>query len=162
MVAGHRDFFFALTRLAWGKDPEPSSYVLSRWVFLRMLGLIYLVAFLSLRGQITGLIGARGILPAANFLDAVQQHFASQSYRMFPTLAWISSSDASLKLLCSGGALVAFLAMLGVATGPTLALAWLCYLSLVTVGQDFLGFQWDILLLETGFLAIFLAPWRAA
>ena len=50
--------------------------------------------------------------------------------------------------------------ILGVVTGPALALAWLCYLSLVTVGQDFLSFQWDILLLEAGFLAIFLAPWR--
>jgi lipase maturation factor 1 len=79
---------------------------------------------------------------------------------LFPTLAWISSSDAALKLLCSMGALFGLLAMLGLATGPALVLAWACYLSLVTVGQDFLSFQWDILLLEVGFLAIFLAPWR--
>jgi hypothetical protein len=58
------------------------------------------------------------------------------------------------------GALFGFLVLIGVVTGPALAGAWLCYLSLVTVGQDFLSFQWDILLLETGFLAIFLAPWR--
>ena len=68
---------------------------------------------------------------------------------------------AALKFLCGVGALFGLLAMLGIVTGPALALAWLFYLSLVTVGQDFLSFQWDILLLETGFLAIFLAPWRS-
>src|ERR1700730_8717211 len=160
LVADHRGFFSKLTMLAWGRDPQPSSYVLSRWVFLRLLGLGYVVAFLSLRGQVVGLIGARGILPAGDFLQAVQQNFGSAGYRLFPSLAWISSSDATLKLLCGVGSLFGLLVMLGVVTGPALVLAWLCYLSLVTVGQDFLSFQWDILLLETGFLAIFLAPWR--
>jgi predicted DCC family thiol-disulfide oxidoreductase YuxK len=160
LVADHREFFFKFARLALGSDPEPSSYVLSRWVFLRLLGLVYVIAFLSLRGQLLGLIGAHGILPVGNFLQAVQHNFGSEGYRLSPTLAWISSSDATLKLLCSVGALLGLLVMLGVVTGPALALAWLCYLSLVTVGQDFLSFQWDILLLETGFLAIFLAPWR--
>jgi predicted DCC family thiol-disulfide oxidoreductase YuxK len=160
LVADHRGFFSKLTLLAWGRDPQPSSYVLSRWVFLRLLGLVYVLAFLSLRGQVVGLIGARGILPAGDFLQAVQQNFGSAGYRLFPSLAWISSSDATLKLLCSVGSLFGLLVMLGVVTGPALVLAWLCYLSLVTVGQDFLSFQWDILLLETGFLAIFLAPWR--
>ena len=155
LVADHRGFFSKLTRLAWGRDPEPSSYVLSRWVFLRLLGLVYVIAFLSLRGQVVGLIGAHGILPAGNFLQAVQRNFGSEGYRLFPTLAWISSSDAALKLLCSVGALFGLLVMLGVVTGPALALAWLCYLSLVTVGQDFLTFQWDILLLEAGFLGYF-------
>ena len=51
MVADHRGFFSKLTQLAWGRDPEPSSYVLSRWVFLRLLGLVYVIAFLSLRGR---------------------------------------------------------------------------------------------------------------
>jgi len=160
LVADHREFFFKLTRLALGSDPEPSSYVLSRWVFLRLLGLVYVIAFLSLQGQLLGLIGAHGILPVGNFLQAAQRNFSSEGYRLFPTLAWISSSDATLKLLCSVGALFGLLVMLGVVTGPALALAWMCYLSLVTVGQDFLSFQWDILLLEAGFLAIFLAPWR--
>ena len=101
IVDDHRGFFSKLTRLAWGRDPVPLSYVLSRWVFLRLLGLIYVIAFLSLRGQVLGLIGAHGILPASNFLQAVQEHFGSEGYRLLPTLAWISSSDATLKLLCS-------------------------------------------------------------
>jgi hypothetical protein len=118
------------------------------------------IAFLSLRGQIVGLIGAHGILPVGDFLQAVQSEFGSEGYHLFPTLAWISSSDASLKLLCSAGALLGVLVILGVVTGPALVLAWACYLSLVTVGQEFLSYQWDILLLETGFLAIFFAPWN--
>ena len=160
LVADHREFFSKLTQLAWGRDLEPSSYVLSRWVFLRLLGLVYVIAFLSLRVQVVGLIGAHGILPVSDFLQAVHRSFGSEGYRLFPTLAWIGSNDAALKLLCSIGALFGLLVMLGVGTGPALALAWLCYLSLVTVGQAFLSFQWDILLLETGFLAIFLVPWR--
>src|SRR5579863_6825457 len=161
MVADRRQLFSKITMLALGRDPDRSSYVLSRWVFLRLLGLVYVIAFLSLRVQVAGLIGAHGILPVGDFLKAVQANFGSEAHRLFPTLAWISSSDAALKLLCSIGALFGALAMVGIATGPALALDWLCYLSLVTVGQDFLSFQWDILLLEAGFLAIFLAPWRA-
>jgi predicted DCC family thiol-disulfide oxidoreductase YuxK len=160
LVADHREFFLKLTRLFWGRDPEPSSYVLSRWVFLRLLGLVYVIGFLSLRVQVAGLIGANGILPAGDFLQAVQREYGSAGYRLVPTLAWISSSDTALKLLCSVGALAGLLVMLGIVTGPALALAWLFYLSLVMVGQDFLSFQWDALLLEAGFLTIFLAPWR--
>ena len=160
LVADHRVFFSKLTRLGWGSNPQPSTYVLSRWIFLRLLGLIYTIAFLSLRVQVVGLIGAHGILPAGDFLQAVQRDFGSAAYRTFPTLAWISSSDAALKFLCGIGALFGMLVLLGVCTGPVLALAWLSYLSLVSIGQDFLSFQWDILLLEAGFLAIFLAPWR--
>jgi len=160
LVADHRGFFSKLTRLAWGRNPQPSSYVLSRWVFLRLLGLVYVIAFLSLRVQVIGLIGAHGILPVGDFLQAAQRNFGSEGYRLFPTLVWISSSDAALKLLCSIGALFGLLVIVGVGTGPALVLSWLCYLSLVTVGQDFLSFQWDILLLEAGFLAIFLAAWR--
>jgi predicted DCC family thiol-disulfide oxidoreductase YuxK len=160
LVADHRPLFSRLNTIAFGRDPEPPSFQLSRWIFLRLLALIYLIAFLSLRIQVLGLLGARGILPANIFLQLVKNNFGSASHRLFPTLAWISSSDASLKLLCSGGALLAVLVILGLATGPALVLCWAFYLSLVTIGQDFLSFQWDILLLETGFLAIFLAPWR--
>lgn len=160
LVADHREFFSKLTQLAIGRNPEPSSYVLTRWVFLRLLGLVYVIAFLSLLVQIAGLIGTHGILPAGDFLQAVHQNFGSAAYHLFPTLAWISSNDAALKLLCGVGSSFGLLAIAGVATGPALAFAWVCYLSVVTIGQEFLSFQWDILLLETGFLAIFWAPWR--
>ena len=50
------------------------------------------------------------------------------------------------------------LLLFGIAPAPCLSLLWLLYLSLTVVGQDFLGFQWDNLLLEAGFLAIFFVP----
>ena len=160
LVERHRGFFSKLTLLGWGRHPEPPSYLLTRWLFLRLLGLVYVIAFLSLWGQLAGLIGAHGILPVGNFLQGARSNYGADAYHLFPTLAWINSSDAALKFLCGAGALSGLLAILGIATGPALALAWIFYLSLVTVGQDFLSFQWDILLLETGFLAVFLAPWR--
>jgi hypothetical protein len=129
-----------------------------RQLFLRFLGAIYAIAFLSLGVQIDGLIGSRGILPAAPFLEWVKQQAGDASYRLLPTLAWIDSSDGFLRFLCFGGAALAMLVMLEIAPAPALLLCWGFYLSLVSVGQVFLGYQWDALLLETGLLAIFLAP----
>jgi predicted DCC family thiol-disulfide oxidoreductase YuxK len=160
LVARHRAFFSKLVTFSIGLDPEPASYDLSRWVFLRLLGLVYFIAFLSLRVQIMGLVGEHGILPASEALRFVWSRAGIGGYHLFPTLAWISSSDASLKLLTSGGAALGLLIMLGIGTGPALVLAWACYLSMMPIGRDFLAFQWDLLLVETGFLAIFLAPWR--
>lgn len=142
----------------WRFPREIPSYILTRWVFLRLLGLVYLVAFASLLPQIKGLVGANGILPIADYLDAVYASYGTQSYRLLPTLAWLNSSDAFLQLLCWGGIIASILTIVGLLTAPALIVCWACYLSLTTAGQVFLGYQWDALLLETGFLAIFFAP----
>lgn len=134
------------------------DYVLTRWVFLRGLGAVYFCAFASLWPQILGLIGSRGILPARDFLGAVAAQAGPGRFWLAPTLAWLDPSDHALRLLCAAGMLLSLLLTLGILPVPTLAGLWLLYLSLVSVGQDFLGFQWDTLLLETGFLAIFFAP----
>jgi hypothetical protein len=131
---------------------------LARWLFLRALGAVYLVAFLSLWVQIAGLVGSRGILPAATLLEWVGARAGPERYRILPTLFWLHPTDGFLHFLCGGGAALAVLLVLGIAPIPVLVLLWVFYLSLVTVGQDFLGFQWDGLLLETGLLAVFLAP----
>src|SRR5262249_17411969 len=73
-------------------------------------------------------------------------------------LCWVNASDASLNFQCAAGTILSILLIAGLAPVPCLGLLWLLYLSLVTVGRDFLSFQWDCLLLETGFLAIFFAP----
>ena len=159
-VADHRSVFSRLARLLWGERIEQPSYVLGRWVFLRLLGIIYLIAFLSLWTQVDGLIGHRGILPVEAFLSAVREAFGIERYWVFPTLAWLSASNAFLHFLCFMGALSALLLFFDIAPVLVLILAWVSYLSLVTAGQDFMGFQWDSLLLETGFLSIFLAPLR--
>ena len=139
---------------------ERASFSCARWVFLRALGLIYLIAFVSLLTQIHGLIGAEGILPVREWLRAVAGQVGPVRYWLLPTLCWLNASDAMLTGICVSGGLAALLLLLDVAPAAMLALLWALYLSLVTVGQDFLSFQWDHLMLEAGFLAIFLAPLR--
>jgi hypothetical protein len=151
------------TRLArWlrGNVAEPSTYLHTRRVFLRLLGLVYLIAFVSLGVQVTGLIGEHGILPAGGFLRAVRENLGNQGYWKVPTLCWFDASDAALRVQCAGGAALALLLIVGVAPRPVLLVLWILYLSLVKAGQTFLSFQWDILLLETGFLAVLFAPRR--
>ncbi len=163
VVAQNRAVFSWLTRLLWGDHVERPRYLLARWVFLRFLGFIYLFAFASLWTQIGGLVGHNGILPADQMMRSVHQQVDKQQigfarYYLLPTLCWINSSDQFLNLLCGAGTVLSILLIAGVAPAPVLFLLWLIYLSLSTVCREFLSFQWDILLLETGFLAIFFAP----
>jgi hypothetical protein len=135
------------------------TYVLASWLFLRLLGVIYLVAFISLATQIQGLVGRDGILPISEFFERRRVCRFSHFYRL-PTLCWFNASDLALKWLAWTGAGLSLLLVIGFAPLPVLALLWLVYLSLFNVCGIFLGYQWDVLLLETGFLAMFLAPIR--
>ncbi len=159
-VARHRNPLYRLTKIFWGRHFERPTFTLPSWLFLRLLGVVYFFAFLSLSTQILGLVGHNGILPAGDFLAMVESRVGPERYWFFPTLAWLNSSDAALQGICVGGVLGSLLLILDLAPILVLPILWLLYLSLVTVGQDFLGFQWDALLLEAGFLAIFLAPWH--
>lgn len=162
-IAAHRSFFSRLDRIYSGPGILPLSYLRTRFIFLRGLGLIYLVAFLSLWGQIDGLAGSHGIAPVQGMMealkaDAMKSHVGLERYHIFPTLAWWWSSDSALHWQCVTGAGLSLLLVLGIAPAPVLFLLWCIYLSMVTVCRPFLDFQWDLLLLETGFLAIFFAP----
>jgi hypothetical protein len=139
------------------RTESAGTYVLASWLFLRLLGLIYLTAFVSLATQIRGLVGRKGILPAAGIFVTRLNWGASRFWR-WPTLCWFNCSDRALLFLSWGGAGLALLLMVGVAQVPILVLLWIFYLSLFTVCRLFLCYQWDILLLEAGFLACFLAP----
>src|SRR5437868_5203972 len=82
-----------LKRWLPGAGAHPPTYLLTRWLFLRLLGLVALAAFLSLWVQIDGLIGSRGILPASNLLrearaEASNAGIGRDLYRMIPTLFW--------------------------------------------------------------------------
>ncbi len=162
-VAAHRPLFTRLTTLLWGPTTEPSTFALPAWCFRRLLGLVYLAAFWSLGRQVLGLIGHDGILPASLYLDearswATTAQVGLDRFRIVPTLCWFSVSDAWLSGLCFSGAGLAVLLILGIVPLLVLPLLWLIYLSLSVVGRDFLSYQWDALLLEAGFLAIFIAP----
>ncbi len=130
----------------------------TRATFLKFLALIYFFAFLSLWTQVLGLFGSQGILPVSELLSAVKSQLGTAGYWFFPTLCWFNSSDWFLQILCGGGTVLSLFAILGIAEMPVLFLLWFLYLSMVTVGRDFMSFQWDALLLETGFLAIFFTP----
>ena len=145
-----------------GRRPAP-AYWLTRFAFLRMLGLVYTVAFAILVLQGEALLGSRGLLPVADHLAQLLRDHGrgSEAFLQAPTLFWLSASDAWLRAAGWLGLGLSLALLLGLANAPLLALLWLLYGSYVHVGQIFYGYGWDILLLETGFLAIFLAPlWR--
>ncbi|HMB69135.1 MAG TPA: lipase maturation factor family protein, partial [bacterium] len=136
------------------------AYVM-RWVFLRVLALTWMAAFVSLGVQVDGLAGPQGILPAGEWLDAVREAAGRSAFPEVPTLCWwLGTSSATLVGLCAAGALLAGLLAAGVFPGLTSLLLWVVYLSLASACRTFLNFQWDALLLETGLLAILLAPWK--
>src|SRR5438477_865277 len=159
-IARHRKSGSAVTRLLWGEDVRPPTYFWARRWFLRALGIIYLIAFVSLWVQVDGLIGGGGISPINQFLPAVHEQLGRQAYSLLPTLCWFNSSNGFLHFLCGGGVAFSLLLILGIAPAICLTALFVFYLSLTIAGQTFLSFQWDILLLETGFLSIFLAPWQ--
>src|SRR6516164_1694276 len=159
-VSLNRRFASAMTRLLWGNDVRPPTYFAARRWFLRALGLIFLIAFVSLWVQIAGLIGSNGITPVSQFLSAARQQLDDRALSILPTLCWFNSSDAFLHFLCGSGAVFSVLLICGIAPAWSLVALVTFYLSLTIAGQTFLSFQWDILLVETGFLAILLAPWR--
>ena len=138
--------------------PNPPQFQLSRWLFLRLVGFTYLLAFASLTPQILGLVGADGLLPIEELLNRAEEFFGVGAYYELPTLAWISSTDSALLAYCWVGIVTAVFAILGLAPIGAFALLWVLYLSLTVAGQTFLSFQWDVLLLEVGLLACFYAP----
>jgi hypothetical protein len=161
-IARHRDLFYWLTRLSFGKQIEPARFAKTQALFLRCLALIYAIAFGSLATQITGLVGARGIAPVHDYLERLTAAFGSRlgtaRFVALPTVFWWNSSDAMLRILAWGGAGLAALLFFGVPRGwvrYVLLGLYALYLSFNMAGQEFLSFQWDALLLETGFLAIF-------
>jgi predicted DCC family thiol-disulfide oxidoreductase YuxK len=160
VIAGHRDFFLRATRWIWGEHVVPPGERLTAWIFSRLLGMIYGIAFLSLWIQIIGLIGDRGILPAHTLLQMAREQLGPSRYWTFPTLCWLGASDGALHGLCALGVAFSALLMLGMVPVLSLTGCWAIYLSLSVAGEDFLWFQWDTLLLEAGLMALFLAPWR--
>ena len=130
----------------------------SSWLLLRALGAVYLIAFVSLWIQLDGLIGRDGILPAGRYLEVVRRFAGPERYRLLPTLCWFDTSDRFLHGLALAGSLAAVSLACDVVPALGAAVAWASYLSLTLAARDFLAFQWDALLLEAGFLAIFLAP----
>jgi predicted DCC family thiol-disulfide oxidoreductase YuxK len=155
-LSQRRGLLATLTRVLWGTPLEPERYDLTSWLFLRGLGLIYIAAFYSLSVQILGLVGSDGIVPLSQYLKAAHAGLGASAYWHLPTLFWLSSSDTALVAGTWVGVALGVLVVLGIRVRVALIALWALYLSYTYAGQLFLNFQWDMLLVEAGFLAIFL------
>ncbi|TBR21791.1 DUF393 domain-containing protein, partial [bacterium] len=159
-VARNRAAASQVTRWLWGDEDAPSTFHLGRWLFLKGMALCYLAAFLSFAAQWDGLVGSKGIAPAAELLARARGLLGGTVWLDLPSLFWLTgASDAALAAAPWLGAAVSLLVLAGFAPAAGLAALWVLYLSVYSVGSVFLGFQWDVLLLEAGFLAVLAAPW---
>ena len=136
------------------------TYWLTRFVILRLLGVIYAVGFLVAINQIIPLIGTNGLLPVGIFLHRVGDALGSRNagFARLPSLFWFFHSDNALLAVAWIGFALSCVVVAGYANALLLAVLWILYMSFVHVGQDWYGYGWEIQLLETGFLAIFLCP----
>jgi lipase maturation factor 1 len=160
VVAKHRVLAAQVDNLLVGRrHVGPAQHRGVRWLFLRLLGGTFFIAFTSLGRQVLGLYGARGIRPLHETLGPERlQGLGPQRYLQVPSVFWRGASDAALVRGCRVGQALSLALMLNVAPQPTAALLWGLYLSYVSAGRDFLSFQWDALLLEMGLLGALTAP----
>jgi lipase maturation factor 1 len=147
----------------WLLGTRPSScerpgHLWPRWIFLRALALIYLSAFYSLLFQVKGLIGPDGILPATDYLQAVNASMHGRQFWFAPSLLWFGASNHALMVVCWAGLGASLLALSNIWPRVSLAACLILFLSFVSVAQDFSGYQSDGMLLEAGFIALFFAP----
>jgi predicted DCC family thiol-disulfide oxidoreductase YuxK len=159
-IAARRSAFYRISLALWGKNFEPPRYDLISFVFLRLLGLIYLSAFVSFGVQALGLIGSHGILPIADLVKQISAGAGVERFFVMPMLFWVNASDLAIRLVCWAGAGFSLLLIFNVLPRVSLLALYVLYLSLLYGGQTFMSFQWDTYLLETGFLSLLftLAP----
>jgi hypothetical protein len=143
----------SLRRLEQLPGEQGSSYWLTRFVMLRLLGALYAIAFLIAANQILLLIGSNGLLPVGDFLEAVSESLGGQGagFRRLPSIFWLNHSDAAL-LTCAWLAVaLSCIVAAGYANAIILALLWALYMSFVHVGQDWYGYGWRCSCSRLGF-----------
>ena len=151
------------------KESIPNRIIISRVLFLKGLSIIYLISFVSLYGQIQGLWGSDGLFPSNLFLTKLKENLKDHHYYFFyPTLAWLlnlnldsSSVENLLYILCLLGILISISILFF--SGYFLHslsyfILWYIYYNFIILGQNFMRFAWDGLLMEIGFISIFFAP----
>jgi len=159
-VAAHRIGSLVIAKALFGSSLRPARFEQTADWLYRGVMLIALLALSSLWWQIEALIGENGILPVADFLGAVREQLGRDGYWQVPTLLWISASDAFLHGLCGLGLVACCAGIAGRARVTTALLVYAVYLSLFYGGQIFMGYQWDLLLIECLLLSALLAAHR--
>ena len=135
-----------------------SNYTLASGIFIRCIGVIYLIAFISFLVQYEGLIGSGGIAPLDRYLDSLRLNLGSKAYWLVPCINWLNSTEIFLYWQLVISIVFSILLIMGILPIFSSIVVWISYLSIVSIGQVFMSFQWDVLLLEAGFLTIFISP----
>jgi len=161
-IASHTALALQITKLLWGERIETPTYRAAASIFPRALAFIYLIAFASFGMQVRGLIGADGILPANTWFRIAQSELGTSALWKVPSVFRWMKTDFEMLSIVWGGVALAAVAILARPHSKwqrvIFAILFVYYLSIVSAGQTFMGYQWDLLLLEAGFLAIFLRP----
>src|SRR5262245_6961537 len=104
------------------------THIYVRWIFLRLVSLCFLAAFLSVAAQMLGLYGTHGILPIKDFIAFVNEKIGStDGFINFPSVFWWNCSDGFMQVVGSLGVVASLLALTGIFTGPALFLCWFLY-----------------------------------
>ncbi|MGH8093181.1 MAG: lipase maturation factor family protein [Chthoniobacterales bacterium] len=140
--------------------PDRDSYWLTRFLILRLLGIVYAIAFLVAANQIIPLVGSDGLLPLGNFVSNVRSALSGSlgAFLRLPSIFWFNHSDGALLVSAWIGFALSCVVASGYANAILITILWALYMSFVHLGQDWYSYGWETQLLETGFLAIFLCP----
>lgn len=142
---------------------NPESVTLTKSLVLRGVLIIYIIAFTSLYVQVQGLFGDNGVAPLRDFLakSSKTQKGPLEVYNILTLAPKLRLSHGTLvELLCLTSVLVAFGALFvrRFCNALSMGFLWYTYYSINQVGQGFMSFHSDLMLLEVGFIAILLAP----
>ena len=142
---------------------DGARWVLTRTVLLRLLGAVYFVAFFSAFRQGCALVGEHGLLPMRGFLAALTRVSGgtTAAFVRAPSLFWIDASNTSWLVVTGLGAILSLAVVAGVTNAGVMLLLVVFQTSIMNVGQIFWGYGWEIQLVETGMLAVFLCPLRS-
>ena len=144
------------TAIAWFGPPR--GYQLTRWLVLRLLGVVYVFAFLGIVLQQLPLLGEHGLTPISALVDRL--HASGKTFIDVPSVFMWDASDHAMQIWAYVGLAIAVVVALGYANMPMLLVLWLIYGSYERLGEPWWSFGWEIQLLETTLIAAALVhPW---
>ena len=164
-IANNRKFFRKIGQTFWGSNFLPDTYKISGWLYGRLLGFVGIIAFLSFWTQSDLLISSEGLVPFKDDLQQIKGYITTtdsdiSKWYVRPTLLWLSNADFWLDIILFLGVCSSILLLIGIIPHIAIALSWVSYLSVSSISEPFLNFQWDTLLLETYLLSFFFVPWK--